>query len=195
MYISQWFTVKNAPSQHVINFYGVSEFTIVSIKLLIILSVFVLGPLTALSAAADWQGRVAYVKGGGDILTISTNDNRNIEIRLLGIDCPEQGQPFAGEAEELVKRLLQANGYNITVLEETRESDGRVLATVVLHDGTTLNDRLLVAGLAWYYEQNCNDAITCNGLRRLESTARDLRRGLWSQEQPVPPWQWTNTRQ
>jgi endonuclease YncB( thermonuclease family) len=65
---------------------------------------------------------------------------------------------------------------------------------VVLRDGTTLNDRLLAAGLAWYYGPNCNNSAICDGLRQLEHTARELRRGLWAQEKPVPPWQWADTR-
>ncbi len=151
-----------------------------------------LGPATL--SWADWQGKVVEVHGGGDILIIQTDDNRNITLRLYGIDCPEPSQPFGAEAAHMVQELVVKPAEPITVLEERRDSTGRVLATVVLHDGTTLNDRLLLAGMAWVYPDNCVSAQACQGLIQLENRARQLRRGLWAGENPVPPWQWQGSQ-
>lgn len=141
-------------------------------------------------ALADWQGKVMDIAGGGDILVIQTNDNRNIELRLYGIDCPENDQPFGEAAQSLVHALVVESGNPITVLTERRDSTGQLLATIVLHDGTTLNDRLLLSGMAWVNPDNCISEQACQGLMDLENKARQGRRGLWSQDDPVPPWKW-----
>ena len=141
-------------------------------------------------AQADWQGRVIKVHGGGDILVLHTDDNRNLTVRLYGLDCPEPDQPFGHAAGSMTEALVIESGRPVTVLEERRDFSGQMLVTVVLYDGTTLNDRLLLAGLAWIYPKHCVNAQGCQNLLRLQERAKLERRGLWSQENPIPPWQW-----
>ena len=150
---------------------------------------------SALSAqAADWYGRVSQVAEAGDVLTIMTDDNRRLTLRLYGVDCPQPGQPFAVESENMVRALVVDSRQPVTVLEEARESSGQVVATIVLADGTTLNDRLLVAGLAWFYPEHCPDAAICRGMMTLEQKARQQRRGLWAQDNPISPWEWNEQK-
>jgi len=47
------------------------------------------------------------------------------------------------------------------------------------------------AGLAWRYRKYAPDIGT---LAQLEAEARDAKRGLWSQPNPVPPWEWRKTK-
>jgi hypothetical protein len=42
-------------------------------------------------------------------------------------------------------------------------------------------------GMAWWYRKYAPDDTE---LERLEADARAAKRGLWSQPNPVPPWQW-----
>ena len=70
-----------------------------------------------------------------------------------------------------------------------RETDryGRTVAKVVLPDGRSLNQELVRQGLAWWYRQYApHDQI----LAGLEAEARAAKRGLWSERNPVPPWEW-----
>ena len=138
--------------------------------------------LLAPPAWADWQGQVVEMRGSGEFLVLHTDDNRNLTVRLYGLACPDPDQPFGQAAESLVHALVVAPGRPITVLEERRDAGGRILATVVLYDGTTLNDRLLLAGLAWVYPENCVSVQGCQNLMQLQKRARHGRRGLWSQE-------------
>ena len=56
-----------------------------------------------------------------------------------------------------------------------------------LPDGRSLNQELVRQGMAWHYRRYAPHDST---LSRRESEARAARRGLWSQPNPVPPWEW-----
>jgi len=56
---------------------------------------------------------------------------------------------------------------------------------VILPDGRTLNRELVKAGLAWWYQRYSED----ESLGRLEAEARAAKRGLWTEPNPIPPWQ------
>ena len=64
---------------------------------------------------------------------------------------------------------------------------GRTVAVVILPDGRSLNAELVRAGLAWWYRRYAPDDET---LERLEREAREARRGLWGDPEPIPPWEW-----
>jgi micrococcal nuclease len=55
-----------------------------------------------------------------------------------------------------------------------------------LPDGRILNQELIKAGLAWWYEKYSKDMV----LRDLEVKARAAKLGLWVYPDPVPPWEW-----
>ena len=55
---------------------------------------------------------------------------------------------------------------------------------LVLPDGRSLNRELVAAGYAWWFRRYSTD----RGLESLEQAARRARRGLWADENPVPPW-------
>ena len=63
---------------------------------------------------------------------------------------------------------------------------GRLVAPVILPDGRDLSVELVKAGLAWHYKKYSDD----EELARLEVEARKASRGLWSEPEPVPPWEW-----
>lgn len=42
------------------------------------------------------------------------------------------------------------------------------------------------AGLSWHYKQYSKD----KKLAELEGEARMLRVGLWTDSNPIPPWEW-----
>ncbi|MDR1396673.1 MAG: thermonuclease family protein [Desulfarculales bacterium] len=138
-------------------------------------------------AQADWNGRITKI-ADGDILTMVTDDNRTLTFRLFAVDCPEPGQPYAQQARDLVKELVLDDPRLVTALEELRDQVGQVLAVVVLADGSTLNDRLLMEGLAWFDFRLCGENSFCKGMMDLEKQARDQRRGLWADQNPLPPW-------
>jgi endonuclease YncB( thermonuclease family) len=138
-------------------------------------------------AAADFAGKVVGVSDG-DTLTV-LRDQTQVRIRLYGVDCPETGQDFGSRAKQFSSEL--AFGKVVTVVPRDRDRYGRLVADVVLPDGRVLNDELVKAGLAWWYRQYARNIGT---LSQLEAEAREAKRGLWSQSNPVPPWEWRRTK-
>lgn len=120
----------------------------------------------------------------GDTLTVSANDARE-KVRLTGIDCPESDQPFGSQATQLTTQL--ALEKTVTVTDFGRDKYHRLLGDVVLPGGRVLNRELVREGFCWWYRKYApGDTV----LERLETEAREARRGLWADQNPMPPWEW-----
>ncbi|MEF3192997.1 MAG: thermonuclease family protein [Halothiobacillaceae bacterium] len=119
----------------------------------------------------------------GDTLRLA--DGRR--VRLIGINTPERAhdgrpaEPLAEKAYTLLQRLVrQADGrIGLRLGEDPRDPHGRLLAHAYLPDGTSIEARLLSAGMATrvaippnLHDQDC--------LARAEDEARRAGRGIWS---------------
>ncbi len=135
--------------------------------------------LAAGSARADFTGRVVGV-ADGDTLTV-LDGTRQVRVRLWGIDAPERGQPWSRSSRE----ALAARAMHRNAVVATRGADGygRTLARVSV-DGVDVGAAQVRAGKAWVYRRYTHDAA----LVAIEDDARAARRGLWSQNDPEPPW-------
>ncbi len=107
----------------------------------------------------------------------------SVPVRFTGVACPKNGQPFYAEAHQFgydrfafQKIILKGLGH---------DSEGRLLAEVRV-DGRNVSRELLKAGLAWYDKRHGED----EELAELEAKARATKQGLWSDENPMPPWEW-----
>jgi len=144
--------------------------------------------LLAPSISLAWPGKVVDV-ADGDTITVQRGPER-IKIRLYGIDCPEDNQAFG----ENVKAFLSAQIFDKVV--EIREMDvdryKRIVAIVSVGD-LNINRHLVEYGYAWVYGQYCK-AEFCTEWLQLEVFARRLRRGLWGESNPVPPWEFRRTK-
>lgn len=76
--------------------------------------------LPALAPAAEFTATVVRVKDGDTIVVL--HDNKQIDIRLEGIDCPESGQAFGQKAKQATAGL--AHGKMVTVQPPARTSTG-----------------------------------------------------------------------
>jgi endonuclease YncB( thermonuclease family) len=136
---------------------------------------------TGLARGDDFQAKVVGVADGDTIRVL--RDRELIKIRLHGIDCPEKGQALGNRARQFTSGL--AFGKNVGIQVKDRDRYGRTVAVVVLPDGRSLNAELVRAGLAWHYRRYSRN----RELQRLEDEAREAKRGLWADPQPVPPWE------
>jgi endonuclease YncB( thermonuclease family) len=132
--------------------------------------------------AADFTGRVVGISGGDTISAL--HDGRAEKIRLNGIDCPEKRQAFGQRAKQLTSKLVF--GKDVTVKTFGHDKYRRTLGDVILPDGRILNQQLVKAGLAWWYEKYSKDML----LKGLEAEAGTVKRGLWVYPDPVSPWEW-----
>ena len=65
-----------------------------------------------------------------------------------------------------------------------------LLGQVYAPDGMNINQFMVRAGAAWVYEQYNTDPV----LPVLQNEARQQKRGLWSDADPVPPWIWRHRK-
>lgn len=127
------------------------------------------------------SGRVINV-ADGDTFTILAPGNRQVKIRLYGIDCPEKKQAYGQAARKFTAGLIAGKTVNVKDMGPDRY--GRTVGIVV-----NLNEALLQAGLAWVYPQFCK-ASFCQKWKLMEAEARRASRGLWKDGNPVAPWKW-----
>lgn len=118
----------------------------------------------------------------GDTFTILVN-NEQIRIRLHGIDCPEKSQDFGNVAKQFLSEYVF--GKVVTVQDMDTDRYGRTIGMVTI-DGINVNEKLLQLGLAWHYIKYDKNPKW----DELEEVARSQKKGLWSQQNPIPPWEY-----
>lgn len=106
-----------------------------------------------------------------------------VRSRLNGIDCPEKGQPFYEEATKYTSDFCLYK--QVKVIKYNKDKYGRLIADIILPDGKNLSEELVRSGFAWWYHLYSDDLV----LKHLENEARIARKGLWSQPNPIPPWE------
>jgi endonuclease YncB( thermonuclease family) len=77
----------------------------------------------------------------------------------------------------------------VSVRLEGRDEKGRAPGVVTLPDGRSLNRELVSAGLAWKVKTSKNKTVA-----QLEQDARRAKRGLWSDANPTPPWEFRRAK-
>ena len=145
-----------------------------------ILAAFACAAVPAL--AAELSGIVTEVQDG-DTLTL-VNWQATYKIRLADIDAPEWKQEYGKDSRA---SLFHMCGLKLATAE-TRGEDryGRTLATLTCA-GIDANAEQVKRGWAWVYIQY---APKNSPLCALEREARLEKRGLWVDDEPVPPWEW-----
>jgi micrococcal nuclease len=139
-------------------------------------------PLTLF--CSQFTGKVVSVIDG-DTIEVLYNKNP-IKIRLDGIDCPESGQAFGKKAKQATSEM--SFGIQVEVNSLGTDRYGRTLAKIKLPNKTCLNEELLKRGLAWHYKKYNSETL----YESLENAARKNKIGLWSEANPIPPWEFRN---
>jgi micrococcal nuclease len=137
----------------------------------------------AVFALSSWTGKVVSVTDGDTIKVM--HEGKAVKIRLYGIDAPEKKQPWGNKSKQFTSNL--AFNKKVTVHPVSSDRYGRTIARITLPDGKDLGQELVRNGLAWWYRQY---AMKDDILPSLESEARSKGRGLWSDMDPVAPWDW-----
>lgn len=147
---------------------------------------FAVALLPATLCAAQIQGKVIRVLDGDTIEVLQ--GRQPVRVRLLNIDAPEKKQPFGRWSTNQLKSLLA--GQSVTVSYTQTDRYGRVLGRVVTANGTEANRQQVLKGAAWVYDRYNTD----NSLPALQREAQTQKRGLWADNQPVPPWEWRHKK-
>lgn len=151
-----------------------------------------LAVLTTTSNADTLTGRVVGI-ADGDTLALLDATNTQHKIRLSGIDSPEKGQPFG----QVCKKSLSDLAYDRVVVVESNKLDryGRVIGKVLVN-GQDVNLEQVRRGCGWHYKKYQNEQILDDRLsyNAAEESARASRVGLWTDNEPMPPWDWRKAR-
>jgi endonuclease YncB( thermonuclease family) len=122
----------------------------------------------------------------GDSFVLRTSRSE-IEIRLVDIDAPEHGQPFAATARDALDRLVWKEHLRAVVVDKDKY-DRSVCRVYRVRDGLDVNRQLVEDGDVWVYRRRVRDM----SLYELERRARRERLGLWAlpESDLEPPWRW-----
>ena len=119
----------------------------------------------------------------GDTITGLDESKTQFKIRLDAIDAPELGQPFGQASKKALSDKVF--GMDVVVIAKTKDKYGRTVGHILI-DGRDVNLEMLEEGMAWHYKHYDHNAR----LARAEEEARAAKKGLWSDGDPVPPWEW-----
>lgn len=125
----------------------------------------------------------------GDSLVVRYQE-RDLEIRLWGIDAPEYDQPGSTFAKQQLIDLTSSGTAVITIKDKDRY--GRTVVMLEC-DGVNINEALVASGSAWVHVYYCRET-PCERWKRLEREARKNHLGLWQWEYPIEPWKWKSKR-
>ena len=151
-------------------------------KFALTITILMLG-FISFPAFADWEVKVVDVFDG-DTLIVSLGGRAEI-IKLFGVDAPEKEQAFGLEARSFTSDLVSGKVIRVEPVEKSRYE----MVKVYVED-KCLNEELLKAGFAWY---NVEGSINERWVD-MEQQARYERKGLWSEDNPVPPWEYLSVQ-
>lgn len=109
---------------------------------------------------------------------------QQVKVRLNAIDAPEKRQPFGQRSRQHLAVLCFQ--VEATITPHSKDRYGRTIADVECR-GRDAGTEQVQAGLAWYYIKYGKGYEHLAGI---EAGARDARRGLWADKEPVAPWEW-----
>jgi micrococcal nuclease len=104
-------------------------------------------------------------------------------LRLLGIDCPERGEPFYDSATNYLTRLALDKITQVGFSHRRRDGYGRLLAYMTI-DSQFVNAMMVRSGLAYVYlfDDNLADRENIERLLAAQNDAINHGRGIWSVE-------------
>lgn len=145
------------------------------------------------------RGTVIAIQDG-DTVTVLDASRVEQRIRISGIDSPERGQPYSRSAKAALSSI--AFGKVAKIYWTRRDRYGRVVGKVMLPDPDcrtrdcppTFDAGLaqVTSGMAWWYRRYADEQPPADR-RAYETAERDARArriGLWSDQDPTPPWEW-----
>ncbi len=135
----------------------------------------------------DFTGRVVRV-ADGDTVSILDARNKQHKVRLYGIDTPERDQPYGKKSRAVLSKWVADEYVGVVVVE--KDDYGRTVGTLY-HEETNINAAMVASGNAWWYRHYApNNRL----LAESEKTARKQALGLWSEQDPIPPWDWRRSQ-
>lgn len=151
-----------------------------------------LGLLMSQAVAYEIKGKVVSVADGDTVVVL--DGRQSYKVRLASIDAPEKGgsskrpgQPFGNASRTFLSKLVAGKTLTLTCYEVDRYK--RHICDIPL-DQATANQLMVYSGYAWANRQADDKYLRDATLLTLQADARQNKRGLWSESDPVAPWVW-----
>jgi len=137
----------------------------------------------AVCCSAEITGKVVGISDGDTIVVLQ--NNQQYKIRLYGVDTPESHQDFGTRAKQFTSEMVF--NKEVRVVPEATDKYGRTVGTVYIAN-VCINEELIKNGFAWVYRQYCSKP-ECQNWLQLEDEAKNGKKGLWNDKNPLPPWE------
>jgi len=147
--------------------------------------------------AATLGGKVVSV-ADGDTVTVLDVVNVQHKIRVSGIDAPEKKQAFGERSRQSMVRMV--SGKHVRVEWDKRDKYGRLIGKILVAQENCQTDccpkdidaglAQIALGLAWHYKKYKREQapVDRNTYAQTEAGAQAKKVGLWSEVNPVSPW-------
>ena len=152
-------------------------------KLILIFILF----LSNFAHAKTIEGLVVGV-ADGDTITVLDQQKNTYKIRLQGIDAPEKKQAFGEKSKQSLHDLV--HGKLVRIEYDKEDKYGRIVGKITLDD-LDICLQQLVLGMAWHYKKYQNEqSVSDRALYSdTELKSKSLKLGLWTEDTPMPPWE------
>lgn len=121
----------------------------------------------------------------GDTLKVRDEIGNVFVVRIHGIDAPELDQPYGLKAKGMTSALCLSKQALLKIVSN-RDKYGRVIADVECNN-RDVAESLVTMGLAWWYAEYGQSVMH---LSQTQEKAKGRGLFIWSENNPVPPWQW-----
>lgn len=147
------------------------------------LILFVFLAASSLYCQKSFFGKVIGIKDG-DTVVVLDSLNYQTTLRLAEVDCPEKNQPFGTKAKQFTSDQIYRKQIKYIVTDVDRY--GRSIAKIYYDDNKYLSAEIIKNGFGWQYKKY---SISVS-LAKLEQEARNNKRGLWIEPNPIYPSDW-----
>ena len=128
----------------------------------------------------EFSGKVIAITDGDTIKVLVGKES--VTVRLEGIDAPEKSQSFGSKSKDALATMVF--GQTVTVKKTGEDRYGRSLGFIFVED-LDVNAQMIQDGWAWHFKKyNDEERLT-----DLEDEARNEKRGLWADPNPLAPWE------
>lgn len=143
------------------------------------------------ATAGTLFGTVTEIHDGDTITIICLK--RPLQVHLMGIVAPEKEQAYADVARQHLSDLILNKQV---VVEYSGLGDKALIVGRVFLKETDVGAQMIRDGVAWYDKPY--DTILSENQRQMyaacETAARTEHRGIWQDQNPIPPWKFKEAR-
>lgn len=124
----------------------------------------------------------------GDTVVVLDSLNKQTTLRLAEVDCPEKSQPFGSKAKQFTSDQIYLKTIKYVVTDTDRYN--RSIAMIYYdEDNKYLSAEIIKEGMGWHYKRYS----TSKELALYEDEAKENKKGLWFDENPIEPSNWRKT--